>query len=283
MTPDPDDIFNAALDALDEEQPEDVEIEGITGIQYLLARGRVSEAHRIMIDTIESQDPYTVTEKQQVAEICIDLIDQGHVDIVRPLVPYLFVIHTKTQAYLTRAAPDPVLISTVSTVVFKLDQVYDEELHFHRENIRNMALEIQKNQNTNNIPLRDVAAALGLSITPVLILVDGMISNKEIIGTYDSVGDILLLESSEYKCHVCGAIMGKDDSKCSSCNTEMLKCIVCRMYIRTTPVKCPKCNVPAHEEHFIEWLKMSAEMDKKHHRSTCPSCQNFIKREDLVV
>ncbi|MHA1341838.1 MAG: hypothetical protein ACTSR3_08490 [Candidatus Helarchaeota archaeon] len=274
----PDDLFDKVLDAL-EETSEPIETQGVKAIPGLLERGYYDKAIDIMIKIIEDPDPYTLNDKIAVTDIAQQVAQQDP-SILRRVLPYFYVIYNKTEAYLTRTAPDPVLIMNVANVLTISKSVLYDELTRLKQSIINVANQISKEYKTNNIPLGDLAPRVGLSLVVVLLLVEEMLLNKEINGHYDSVGDILSLESDVFSCYNCGAQISKDDIKCSSCGMEFPKCMICRITIRTAPVKCPKCGNSAHREHMLEWLKMS--LDKKKGKGMCPICQNYLSPEDLV-
>ncbi len=274
----PDDLFDKALDALDETSKEPIKTEGIKAIPELLERGYYDKAVDIMIKIIEDPDPYSINDKIAVTDIAHQVAQQD-ANIIRRLLPYLYVIYNKTEAYLTRAAPDPVLIMNTANVLTHAKSVLYDEIARLKQLIIDVANQISNEYKTNNIPLGDVAPRVGLSLVVVLLLVDEMLLNKEVRGHYDSVGDILTLESDKARCYNCGAEFPKDLEKCPSCGIEFPKCVICRLIIRTIPVTCPKCGNSAHREHMLEWLKMSH--DKKKGKGMCPICQNYLAPEDL--
>ncbi|MHA1377582.1 MAG: hypothetical protein ACTSRG_04265 [Candidatus Helarchaeota archaeon] len=274
----PDDLFDKVLDALDE-PPEQSATGGLRDIPGLLERGYYDKAIDIMIKIIEDPDPYTLNDKIAVTDIAKQVAHQDP-NILRRILPYFYVIYNKTEAYLTRASPDPVLIMNVANVLTLCKQELYEEISNLKQKIIDVANQISNEYKTNNIPLGDLAPRVGLSLVVVLLLVDEMLLNKEINGHYDSVGDILSLESDVFTCYNCGAQISKDDEKCANCGMEFPKCVICRLLIRTSPVKCPKCGNAAHREHMLEWLKMS--YDKKKGKGMCPICQNYLSPEDLV-
>lgn len=273
----PDDLFDKVLDAL-EETDKVSEIEGVKGIPSLIQRGQNDKAVDIMIKVIEDPDPYSINDKITVTEYAKQIAQQDPY-ILRRLLPYFYVIYNKTEAYLTRVAPDPVLIMNVANILTISKQALFDEINRLKHKIIEVSNEISQSYKTNNIPLGDVAPEVGVSLVVVLLLVDEMILNKDISGHYDSVGNILALEATEFTCYNCGATISKEDLTCPSCGKEFPKCVICRLVIRTIPVVCPKCGSFAHREHMIEWLSMS--LDKKKGKGTCPICQNYISPEEL--
>ncbi|MFX0142380.1 MAG: hypothetical protein ACFFDN_52555, partial [Candidatus Hodarchaeota archaeon] len=248
----PDDLFDKVLDALDEGDKTG-ETEGVKGIPNLIERGYYDKAVNIMIKVIEDADPYSINDKITVTDYAKQIAQQDP-NIIRRLLPYFYVIYNKTEAYLTRSAPDPVLIMNVANVLTQSKSVLYDELNNLKQNISRVANEISIEYKTNNVPLGDVAPRVGVSLIVVLLLVDEMLVNKEINGHYDSVGDILSLESKEFTCYNCGTKISKEALQCPSCQIEFPKCVICRLIIRTPPASCPKCGSSAHRAHFLEWL-----------------------------
>ena len=266
----PDDLFDKILNALKE--PEETETEGVKGIPNLIQQGNYHKVVDIMIKIIEDPDPYSINDKITVTEYAKQIAQQDS-DIIRRLLPYLYVIYNKNEA------PDPVLIMNAASILTLSRPVLYEELNTLKQKIIKISNEISKTYKTNNVPLGDVATRMGLSLVVVLLLVEEMLLNKEINGQYDSVGDILSLETEEVTCYNCGATISKDCLKCPSCQIEFPKCVICRLIIRTVPASCPKCGNSAHRAHFLEWIRMS--MDKKKGKGTCPICQNYLTPDDL--
>ena len=277
--PKDDDIWGALGDALKEEKKEPINLKGIPGIKYYIEKGNFNYAVPLMIKILEDPSEYSVSEKIQVTDICKSLVFQGYATYIRPLYPHFYMIHNNTEAYLTRAIPDPVLIFNVSEILTNSREIMFEEINSLKDTIRQFAYNRKKDYGLNRIPLRDIADNLQTNFIIILKLVEEMIQNKEINGHYDSVGDILVLEATEFTCYNCGAEMKKEDNGCPNCGTELKICVICRAKIRAPPVQCPKCKVDAHKEHFLEWLKMSA--DKKTGKGTCPNCQNPLLPSDL--
>ncbi len=275
-----DDIWGALGDALKEEEKIPENLNGIPGIKYYLEKGNFNYAVPIMIGILEDKSEYSIPDKIAVTDICKNLVRQGYATYIRPLYPHFYMIHNNTEAYLTRTIPDPVLIFNVSEILTNSRDVMFEEINNLKNAIRQTALDKKKNFGLNNIPLRDISDSLHVNFIIILKLVEEMIQNKEINGHYDSVGDILVLEATEFTCYHCGAEMQKEDIKCPQCNTELKTCVICRARVRAPPVTCPKCKVSAHREHFLEWLKMSA--DKKTGKGNCPNCQNPLSPSDLI-
>ncbi len=278
--PKDEDIWGALDDALKEEEKVPLNLKGVDGIKYYLAAGNFNAAISIMIGILQDTSPYTIGDKIAVTDICKSLIQQGYASYLRPLYPHLYMIHNHTESYLTRALPDPVLIFNVSEILTNTREIMFEEMNNLRNSIRGIAIQIKKEfGGVNKIPLRDIAHKLNLNFVIILKIVEEMIQNKEIQGHYDSVGDILVLDATEFICHNCGAEMKKEDTKCNNCGLVLKDCVICGGKIRTTPVICPKCSVPAHKEHFLEWL--TASVDKKTGKGACPSCQNPLTPSDL--
>ncbi|NHI94563.1 MAG: hypothetical protein EAX96_18880 [Candidatus Lokiarchaeota archaeon] len=278
MTKD-DDIWGALDDALKEEKKETINLKGIPGIKYYLEKGNFNYAVPLMIQILEDPSEYSIPDKIAVTDICKSLVQQGYATYIRLLYPHFYMIHNNTEAYLTRAIPDPVLIFNVSEILTNSKEIMFEEINGLKDTIRQFAMSRKKDYGLNRIPLRDIADSIQINFIIILKLVEEMIQNKEINGHYDSVGDILVLEATEFSCYNCGSEMKKEDKTCANCGTELKTCVICRASIRAPPVQCPKCKVNAHKEHFLEWLKMSA--DKKTGKGTCPNCQNPLLPSDL--
>jgi len=275
-----DDLWGALDDALHEEEKVPENLNGIPGIKYYLEKGNFNFAIPIMIGILEDQSEYSISDKITVTDICKSLVAQGYAPYIRPLYPHFYMLHNNTTAYLTRTIPDPVLIFNVSEILTNSREVMFEEINNLKDSIRQTAVDKKKNYGLNNIPLRDISDSLQINFIIVLKLVEEMIQNKEINGHYDSVGDILVLEATEFSCYHCGAEMKKEDVKCEKCNTDLKMCVICRARVRAPPVTCPKCKVNAHKEHFLEWLKMS--VNKKTGKGACPNCQNPMAPSDLI-
>ena len=256
-----------------------VPIGGIPGIKYYLEKGNFNYAIPIMIGILQDQSEWSVPDKIAVTDICKNLVAQGYATYIRPLYPHFYMIHNNTEAYLTRTIPDPVLIFNVSEILTNSREIMFEEINNLKDAIRDTAVNKKQAFGMNKIPLRDISESLQVNFIIVLKLVEEMIQNKEINGHYDSVGDILVLEATEFVCYHCGAEMKKEDKACSVCKTELKTCAICRAVIRAPPVTCPKCKVHAHKEHFLEWLKMS--VNKKTGKGACPNCQNPLAPSDL--
>jgi hypothetical protein len=84
------------------------------------------------------------------------------------------------------------------------------------------------------------------------------------------------LAQRSIRCFSCGKERINLDEKCPNCDSETIKCSVCKLPIsfESTWAKCPKCDHLAHKEHLQEWVKV---------KGTCPVCKEKIKPDDLIV
>ncbi|MEA2070268.1 MAG: hypothetical protein U9O98_03165 [Asgard group archaeon] len=75
-------------------------------------------------------------------------------------------------------------------------------------------------------------------------------------------------------CYYCGFILEKDETVCSDCGKEILRCVVCKLPISFSVDigYCLLCNAPAHLVHLQVWIKT---------QGTCPQCLQEIPLEGI--
>jgi hypothetical protein len=81
--------------------------------------------------------------------------------------------------------------------------------------------------------------------------------------------------TKQYICYHCGNPIEKDAKTCSSCNSEVLRCSVCKLPISFGEEvgKCSLCETKAHLVHMQEWVKTQGK---------CPVCQKKLPVEGIV-
>jgi len=81
--------------------------------------------------------------------------------------------------------------------------------------------------------------------------------------------------TKSYICYNCGMPIEKENTKCSSCGKEILKCNVCKLPISfgEETGTCKFCESKGHLSHLQEWLKI---------KGTCPTCQKKLTIDEIV-
>ncbi len=73
------------------------------------------------------------------------------------------------------------------------------------------------------------------------------------------------------KCFNCETVLSSQDTVCPQCSIPRSTCVICRSPVnpeeKRTVVETPCCNVYAHKEHILTWLK------SKH---SCPICHKNL-------
>jgi len=119
-------------------------------------------------------------------------------------------------------------------------------------------------------------------------LIQEILDNKHITGKYFDYEQIFVRDqltnkpiislislSKEYLCYYCGSPVQKTDKKCSECDNEILKCIVCKLPISFGEEvgSCKLCEVNGHFAHFHESVKISGK---------CPSCLQKLTIDGII-
>jgi len=69
-----------------------------------------------------------------------------------------------------------------------------------------------------------------------------------------------LISEKEVTCYFCGSINSSDEVRCSSCNREKIKCLICLFNFQFGDEvgACPYCEKDFHYSHFSEWIKVKS-------------------------
>ena len=68
-----------------------------------------------------------------------------------------------------------------------------------------------------------------------------------------------------YKCVTCNAPLKLGQEKCSNCSTEIKRCAICKLPIKSEQqiTTCKGCHYPSHSNHWDQWIRMGR---------SCPIC-----------
>lgn len=121
----------------------------------------------------------------------------------------------------------------------------------------------------------------------IIEAIQELLEDQQIDGTYFEMEQVFVLgklDKAQFKpksfrknflCMKCANNIELDTKICSSCQTEVARCMVCKRPISfgEEKVACPKCQNPAHFAHLQEWIKA---------KGKCPMCSNKLKESDIT-
>lgn len=148
---------------------------------------------------------------------------------------------------------------------------------------------------TENLPYQKIKDLVGdIKETNVKIskeqyeeAIKQLLKNKQITGEYFALEQVFVRKTSEdplikpvsfskeYICYHCGNPLDKAAKTCAACNSEVLRCSVCKLPISFGEEvgKCSLCETKAHLVHMQEWVKV---------KGKCPTCMKKIPIEGVV-
>jgi len=114
-----------------------------------------------------------------------------------------------------------------------------------------------------------------------------LLKSKQITGEYFELEQVFVRKNSEdtpikpvsfskeYICYHCGNPLDKEAKTCAACNSEALRCSVCKLPISFGEEvgKCSLCETKGHLVHMQEWVKV---------KGKCPTCMKKIPIEGVV-
>jgi hypothetical protein len=164
----------------------------------------------------------------------------------------------------------------VSNALMYVREDYDAVITQLKDGIINFIKDFYSQHNTTYIPFIEILTTVGTSVEVIIKILETVTKNREIPGKIDFTTQVFAYEppGALYSCPHCGIQLDKDAKFCSTCREDVSKCSICFRFIRTEElVRCPKCNAPAHEQHFLEWVKKTG---------TCPVCQNKLYEQEVA-
>lgn len=120
----------------------------------------------------------------------------------------------------------------------------------------------------------------------VVQAIQELIEDQQINGTYFEMEQVFVLgkmDKQQFKpksfrkdflCTKCANNIELDTKVCSSCQTEVTRCMICKRPISfgEETTSCPKCQNQAHFAHLQEWIKA---------KGKCPMCSSKLKENDI--
>ena len=303
MTDEEDDLFNDALNALDditldskkkkdisitEKKSEPARPQQETTIQspfpfapalndpnikldvniakYLIDTEQYDKAIDTMINILRSKSKKI--DKNVVAEIVLEIAQKGKITYIKRLLPYL------TLALITE---DPILKMSINNAMLHVKTEYDHAVNKIKIEIKNVCDAIYEQFNTTYVPILDLVYNIGTSVELIFSILEIMLKNKEINGQIDIAKNIFEYEpkGALYRCPHCGKDVESDTESCPFCWADIHKCGICFGFIKEDEmVTCPFCGGFFHEKHLVQWVKKSG---------ACPVCQNKLIQTEIAT
>ncbi|MFX1299116.1 MAG: zinc-ribbon domain-containing protein [Promethearchaeota archaeon] len=210
--------------------------------------------------------PRATTDKNMASELILELAKSAPNELY-PLLPYLV---------LTQGVEDPILTMNINNSLMFVREQYNAVISRLKEGIKNFIEAYYAEYNTTYIPFIDILNSIGTSIEVIVKMLDILSKDREITGKLDYTTQVFAYEppGALYLCPHCGVELKKDSNFCSKCLNDVHKCAICFRFIKPNElVKCPKCGIPCHEQHFLEWVKKTG---------SCPVCQNKLYEQEVA-
>jgi hypothetical protein len=209
---------------------------------------------------------HATTDKNMASELVLELAktDPPALD---PLLPYLILVEDST---------DPIINMNINNSLLYLRVSYNSVFARLKENVKSFVESYYKQFNTTYIPFIDILTRIGTSIEVVIKILELMTKNRELTGKIDFTTQVFAYEppGALFLCPHCGVELKKDATFCPQCLNDVFKCAICFRFIKPEElVRCPKCSIPAHEQHFLEWVKKTG---------ACPVCQNRLYEQEVA-
>ncbi|HUX99688.1 MAG TPA: zinc-ribbon domain-containing protein [Candidatus Deferrimicrobium sp.] len=209
---------------------------------------------------------HATTDKNMASELVLELAKTDP-SILDPLLPYLILVEDSA---------DPIINMNINNSLLYLRVSYNNVVTRLKEIVKSFVESYYTQFNTTYIPFIDILTRIGTSIEVIIKILELMTKNRELTGKLDFAGQVFAYEppGALYLCPHCGIELKKDANFCPNCLKEVFKCAICFRFIKPDElVRCPKCSIPAHEQHFLEWVKKTG---------ACPSCQNKLYEQEVA-
>jgi hypothetical protein len=212
--------------------------------------------------------PQSSTAKNMASELVLELAKTTP-DTLNPLLPYLI---------LTEGIGDPIIEMNINNARMYIRENYNAVTAQLKEAIKEYIQSYYTEFNTTYIPLGDILGTIGTSIEVIIKILEIMSKNREITGKLDFTSNVFAYEppGALFLCPHCGNAenIDKNSKFCPACHQDLYKCAICFRFIKSDElVNCPKCGIPAHEQHFLEWVKKTG---------SCPVCQNKLYEQEVA-
>mgnify|MGYP000100088845 CR=1 FL=1 len=208
----------------------------------------------------------TPTDKNMASELVLE-IAKSTPDVLHHLLPYLVILE---------GSQDPIINMNINNALMYIREDYNAVITQLKEGIKSFIENYYKQNNTTYIPFIDILTAIGTSLEVIVKVLELQTKNREIPGKLDFTSQVFAYEppGALFLCPHCGAELKKDAKFCPKCLNDVYKCSICFRFIKNDElVKCPKCDAPAHERHFLEWVKKTG---------SCPVCQNKLYEQEVA-
>ncbi len=212
--------------------------------------------------------PQTTTDKNMASELILEMAKTVPEELY-PLLPYFI---------LTQGIDDPIIEMNINNTLMFVREDYNNVISKLKEGVKAFIENYYSELNTTYIPFLEILEAMGTSMEVIIKILETMSKDREITGKLDFTTQVFAYEppGKLYLCPYCGVELDKDAKYCSNpkCSRQIFKCSICFRFIRPDElVNCPKCGIPAHEQHFLEWVKKTG---------SCPVCQNKLYEQEVA-
>jgi len=212
--------------------------------------------------------PQTTTDKNMASELILELAKTVPEEL-HALLPYLI---------LTQGINDPIIEMNVNNTLMFVREDYNHVITQLKTGVKNFIESYYIGLNTTYIPFMDILEATGTSMEVIIKVLEIISKDREILGKIDFTTQVFAYEppGKLYLCPYCGVELTKDAKYCSNpkCSRQIFKCSICFRFIKPEElVNCPKCGIPAHEQHFLEWVRKTG---------SCPVCQNKLYEQEVA-
>lgn len=212
--------------------------------------------------------PQATTDKNMASELILEMAKTVPEELFG-LLPYLI---------LTQDTNDPIIEMNINNTLMFVREEYNNVITQLRDGVKNFIENYYAEFNTTYIPFIDILEAIGTSMEVIIKILENISKDREIPGKLDFTTQVFAYEppGKLYLCPYCGVELEKDAKYCNNptCSRQIFKCSICFRFIKPDElVNCPKCGIPAHEQHFMEWLKKTGR---------CPVCQNKLYEQEVA-
>ncbi|NVM55772.1 MAG: hypothetical protein HWN66_18880 [Candidatus Helarchaeota archaeon] len=212
--------------------------------------------------------PHPTTDKNMASELILELAKTVP-DHLYPLLPYLI---------LTEGIDDPIIEMNINNSRMYLSD-YNTVITQLKDGIKTYVESYYSEHNITHIPFEEILKSIGTSLEVIVKLLEIMSKDRDITGKVDFTTKVFAYEppGALFLCPYCGVELNKDDEYCTDpkCSRKIFKCVICFRIIKEAELtNCPKCDAPAHEQHFLEWVKKTG---------SCPVCQNKLYEQEVAT
>ncbi|MHA1426001.1 MAG: zinc ribbon domain-containing protein [Candidatus Helarchaeota archaeon] len=208
----------------------------------------------------------TPTDQNMASELILEMAKNAP-DLLDLLLPYLILFED---------SKDPIIHMNINNSILNLREKYNPVINQLKESIKDFIQTYYKQHNTTYIPFLEILRSIGTSLEVIIKILEIQTKNREIPGKIDFTTQVFAYEppGALFTCPHCGKELDKNATFCTHCNEDVFKCAICFRFIKNDElVRCPKCGSPAHEQHFLEWLKKTG---------ACPVCQNKLYEQEVA-